>query len=272
MRNILITGGTRGLGLNHALYLSNEKNNIILVDISDKACGVYGEMSSIKNLLSLLNKNNTNNSFYKCDLTDLDQTTKVFKKIFRDFKVIDGFVFNAGGDIAGKSSNADGAKPKNNDLEISSKDNQIIMDRNYLTCFNSLKASVPFLKKQKYGSIVTTSSVTANQGVEKELSYSVAKSAVAQITRSTALILRDYNVNVNSIAPGATLTGRFKSTIKNRSKKDREKFFSKSSSSLLRPAKMDNISSVVSFLLSEKASYISGQVIRIDGGQSPYPI
>ena len=51
-----------------------------------------------------------------------------------------------------------------------------------------------------------------------------------------------------------------------------EKIFSKSESPLLRPAKMDQISSVVSFLLSEKASYISGQIIRIDGAQSPYPI
>ena len=146
------------------------------------------------------------------------------------------------------------------------------MDRNYLTCFNSFKASIPFLKKQKFGSIVTTSSMTANQGVEKEISYAVAKSAVAELTRSAALVMREYNVNINSIAPGGTLTGRFESTIKSRSKKDLEKIFSKSESPLLRPAKMDQISSVVSFLLSEKASYISGQIIRIDGAQSPYPI
>ena len=128
------------------------------------------------------------------------------------------------------------------------------------------------MRKQRFGSIVTTSSMTANQGVEIEISYSVAKTAIAQLTRSTALSLRKYGVNVNSIAPGGTLTGRFLSTVKDRSKKDREKIFSKSSSKLLKPADMDDISSVVSFLLSEKASYISGQVIRIDGAQSPYPI
>ena len=229
-------------------------------------------MTSVKKLISKLNKNRTKNIFYKCDLTDYKETNKVFKNIFKDFNQIHGCVFNAGGDVSGKSQKADGSKPKLNDLRISPLDNEIIMNRNYLTCFNSIKAVTPFMKKQKFGSIITTSSMTANQGVELEISYSVAKSAVAQLTRSTALSLRKHGVNVNSIAPGGTKTGRFLSTVKDRSKKDRENIFSRSSSKLLKPAEMDDISSVVSFLLSKKASYISGQVIRIDGAQSPYPI
>jgi len=272
MKNIIITGATRGLGLNHALYLSKEKYNIAIVDISDQASAVYGEMKSVKDLIKRLNKNRTKNIFYKCDLTNFKETNKTFKEIFKDFKKIDGCIFNAGGDVSGQSIKADGSKPKLNDLRISPEDNEIIMNRNYLTCFNSIKAVAPLMKKQRSGSVITTSSVTANQGVELEISYSVAKSAVAQLTRSTALSLRKYGVNVNSIAPGGTKTGRFLSTVKDRSKKDREKIFSKASSKLLKPAEMNDISGVVSFLLSEKASYISGQVIRVDGGQSPYPI
>ena len=95
------------------------------------------------------------------------------------------------------------------------------MDRNYLTCFNSVQAASPLLKKQKFGTIVPTSSMTANQGSDIEVSYSVAKTAVAQLTRSAAVSLRDYNITVNSIAPGGTLTGRFLATVKQRSKKDR---------------------------------------------------
>ena len=272
MKNLIITGATRGLGLNHALYLSKEGYNLASIDISEGASNVYGEMSSVKRLISKLNKNNTRNIFYQCDLTDFKGTKKVFSQIFADYKNIHGCVFNAGGDVSGKSNRADGSKPKLNDLRISAEDNKVIMERNYLTCFNSIKAIAPYMKKQRFGSIVTTSSMTANQGVEIEISYSVAKTAVAQLTRSTALTLRKYGVNVNSIAPGGTLTGRFLSTVKDRSKKDREKIFSKSSSKLLKPADMNDISSVVSFLLSEKSSYVSGQVIRIDGAQSPYPI
>jgi 3-oxoacyl-[acyl-carrier protein] reductase len=114
--------------------------------------------------------------------------------------------------------------------------------------------------------------MNANQGIDSEISYSVAKTAVAQLTRATAVSLRGFNINVNSIAPGGTLTGRFLATIKDRSKKDREKIFSEADSRLLKPATPDDISGVVSFLLSSKAAYVSGQVIRIDGGQSPFPI
>ena len=272
MKNILITGSTRGLGLNHVYYLSNQGFNIALVDLSDTACNVYGEVSSLKELLDSLNSSGSDNKFYKCDLTDFSATKKVFKMIFKDFGKIHGCVFNAGGDVAGSSEKADGKKPKNNNLDISIKDNKIIMDRNYLTCFNSVKAVVPLLKKQKFGSIVTTSSMNANQGIDSEISYSIAKTAVAQLTRATAVSLRDFNINVNSIAPGGTLTGRFLATIKDRSKKDREKIFSKTDSKLLKPATPDDISGVVSFLLSSQAAYVSGQIIRIDGAQSPFPI
>lgn len=272
MRSILITGSTRGLGLNHVYYLSKEGYNIALVDLSESACNVYGEVSSIKKLLEELNSTGTKNAFYKCDLTDYKATKMTFNKIFKDFKELHGCVFNAGGDVAGNSKKADGGKPKNNNLDISIKDNEIIMDRNYLTCFNSIKAITPLLKKQKYGSIVTTSSMNANQGIDSEISYSIAKTAVAQLTRAAAVSLRNFNVTVNSIAPGGTLTGRFLATVKDRSKQDQDKIFSKSVSKLLKPATPNDISGVVSFLLSSKAAYVSGQIIRIDGAQSPYPI
>ena len=150
MKNIIITGATRGLGLNHVLYLSKEKYNLAIIDISEEASNVYGEMTSVQKLISRLNKNKTKNIFYKCDLTDYKETNKVFRNIFKDFKKIHGCIFNAGGDVSGKSEKADGSKPKLNDLRISPLDNEIIMNRNYLTCFNSIKAVTPFMKKQKF--------------------------------------------------------------------------------------------------------------------------
>ena len=85
MKNILITGSTRGLGLNHVYYLSNQGFNIALVDLSDTACNVYGEVSSLKELLDSLNSSGSDNKFYKCDLTDFSAKKKVFKMIFKDF-------------------------------------------------------------------------------------------------------------------------------------------------------------------------------------------
>ena len=84
MKNLVLTGATRGLGLNHALYLSKENYNLAIIDISEEASNVYGEMSSVKKLIERLNKNNTKNLFYKCDLTNFKETNKVFKQIKQD--------------------------------------------------------------------------------------------------------------------------------------------------------------------------------------------
>ena len=62
--NIIITGGTRGIGLSHALYLSNKGHNLALVDISRKACQVYGEIKNVNDLLLKLSSNGTKNKFY----------------------------------------------------------------------------------------------------------------------------------------------------------------------------------------------------------------
>ena len=79
MKNILITGSTRGLGLNHVYYLSNLGFNIALVDLSETACNVYGEVSSVKELLDSLNSSGSDNKFYKCDLTNFSATQLLFK-------------------------------------------------------------------------------------------------------------------------------------------------------------------------------------------------
>ena len=84
--------------------------------------------------------------------------------------------------------------------------------------------------------------------------------------------MRPYGINVNCIAPSATLSGRFKATINNRSIEDQEKINNESGSLLESLAKPEYISSVIKFLLSEDSKYISGQVIRIDGGQFTSPI
>ena len=80
-KNIIITGGTRGLGLSHAFHLSNKGYNLALVDISRKACQVYGEIKNVNDLLLKLSSNGTKNKFYECDLTKFTSTKNVFIKI-----------------------------------------------------------------------------------------------------------------------------------------------------------------------------------------------
>ncbi len=270
--NIIITGSTRGLGLSHALYLSEMGYNLALIDISEKACEVYGEINSVDDLLIKLSKNGTINKFYECDLTNLEDTTRIFNKIISDFKTISGCVFNVGGDVIGSDKGAAGGKALKNNIEINEGDHDIIFDRNYKTTLNCFKSIIPHLKINRYGKIVTTASISANYGVIQETAYSIAKAAVVQLSKSVAAEMRPFGINVNCIAPGGTSTGRFLSMLENRTKEDMEKIINDHDSILLGPAKPEYISSVVNFLLSDESKYISGQVIRIDGGQFTSPI
>lgn len=271
-KNIIITGGTRGLGLSHAIYLSNKGYNLALVDISGKACQVYGEIKNINDLLSILSSNGTRNKFYQCDLTKFTQTKNIFLKIIQEFSNIHGCVLSAGGDVVGNDKNAAGGKSLINNFEIEEKDHDIIFNRNYKTTLNAIKSIIPHFKANKYGKIVATSSISANYGVVQETAYSIAKAAVVQLTRSVATEMRPYGLNINCVAPGATMTGRFKANLQNRSFEDKEKIMSKDKSILTRPAEPEYISSIVYFLISDESKYISGQVIRIDGGQFTSPI
>jgi len=270
--NVIITGSTRGLGLSHAKYLAQSGYNLALIDISKEACEVYGEVNDINDLLDGLKQYNVKVEFYECDLTNLEATTKVCEEIIGEFGTIEGLVLNAGGDVMGKDNNAEGGKAEKNTIDISIKNHDEIFNRNYYTSLNSIKAMLPHFRNNKFGKIITTSSISAGYGAEVETAYAISKAAVIHLTRSVAVQLRSYNINVNCIAPGPTLTGRFKAFMNQRSNEDKEKIQSKEDSILMRPAEPEYASSVVGFLLSEDSKYISGQVIRIDGGQFTSPI
>ena len=115
-----------------------------------------------------------------------------------------------------------------------------------------------------YGNEINKRMLLVGLGGQKKYNTDRARSIAAEVRQS--------GINVNCIAPGATLTGRFRATLQNRSKEDKEKIMSKGKSILTRPAEPGYISSVVDFLLSDESKYISGQVIRIDGGQFTSPI
>jgi len=270
IKNILITGGTRGLGLEYAKYLAKKGYNIGITDISKEACTIYKEAESIDSIINDLEKNNIQAWFYPADLTNQEETKTMVKKFISKFGVINGLIANAGGDISGRGKNAEGGKAENNSFSIDKSEHQNIFDRNYYTCFNTLKAVIPYMKKQGFGKVITVSSVNAVFGVTKETAYSVAKAGVLQLTRSVAKELRRDGINVNCIMPGPVKTGRFMSTLKGRNKHDLDNI--DSTSKLDRVANPEDISPVVEFLLSTASDFISGELIRVDGGLFPQPM
>ena len=270
IKNVLITGGSRGLGLEYARFLAARGYNIGITDISDGACGVYEEANSVEEVLAELTGFGVDAWYESADLTDPEQADRLVASFLDHFGEIHAVITNAGGDISGSDNDAAGGKAQDNSFFIEYQEFENIFNRNFTTCLNTLRSVAPHMKGQGFGKVVTVSSINAAFGVERETTYSVSKSAVLQLTRSLAKELRPDGVNVNCIMPGPVKTGRFMATLKGRNPHDLENLRDKSR--LERVAQPQDISPVVEFLLSPASDFISGEVIKIDGALFNQPI
>ena len=263
--NILITGASRGLGLNHAKILSlNNDNKIIITDISEGASNVF----SLKDKLLL--KRIVSKKNVKIIYGDLNKNLDV-RLIFNNIKSIfknkiDSVICNAGGDIPGNNINAFANKPKKNDYMISTKEFEQIFKRNFNPSLNILKKIIPVMKKNRYGKIVTISSINALSDSSNEFAYSISKNSIIHYSKILAKDLKKYNIQVNCICPGPTLTSRFMHTL-NQRKKDEKKIIKKKKG-LDRVANPDDISNVIKFILSKEAEIFTGQILVADYGFS----
>ena len=264
IKNVLITGGTRGLGLEYARFLASRGYNIGITDISETACQVYGEAKSVQDILDELVSHGIDAWYQSANLIDPAQADQLLTSYLDYFGEIHAVITNAGGDISGSDTDAAGGKAENNSFFIEYEEYNNIFKRNYDTCLNTLRSVVPYLVNQGFGKVITVSSINAALGVEKETTYSVAKAAVLQLTRSLATEVRKNGVNVNCIMPGPVRTERFKATLKGRNPHDLQHLETKTR--LERIAEPEDVSPVVEFLLSPASDFISGEVIKIDGG------
>ena len=145
--------------------------------------------------------------------------------------------------------------------ELSSSDFQEILQVNVIAPFVLMSKLSDSMKENKFGRIVNISSIWSQVSREGRSIYSASKAAVDSLTRSFALELSSYNILVNSIAPGYVNTELIK---KNNSQTELD--YIKKNIPLGRFAETSEIANLVTFLCSEKNSYITGQVIIIDGG------
>lgn len=270
VQNILVTGATRGLGLEFSRYLARKGYNLFLTDISEKACQVYDEIENLDSLLEELRSYGITADFIASDLTNEESARAMFNQFVDKYGTVDAVVANAGGDISGNDSDASGGKAPNNSIKIPFDEHENIFKRNYYTSLNTLRACEDYFRKKGFGKIVTLSSVNSSVGVEKETSYAVAKAAVLHLTRCLAAELRADGVNVNCLMLGPTKTGRFLSTLKGRNPHDLKAL--EGTGRLTRVGEPKDVSPVLDFLLSEGSDFISGQVIRVDGGLFTQPV
>jgi 3-oxoacyl-[acyl-carrier protein] reductase len=201
------------------------------------------------------------------DVTDEAEVQRMAEAIRGRWGRIDILVTNAGGDIGvGGTGVGRGGRPNPDEcIGIPLADIRAVMDRNLLSCILCCRAVAPEMMARKQGRIITIGSIAGTFGRDDGAIYSVAKAAVHEYTRCLAIQLRPFNVPVNCIAPGGTVTNRFL-VIHDI---EQEKLIEEGT--LVRYGRPQEVASVVAFLASDAGRFISGQVIRVDGGSQCWP-
>jgi 3-oxoacyl-[acyl-carrier protein] reductase len=201
------------------------------------------------------------------DVTDEAEVKRMADAIRARFGKIDILVANAGGDIgAGGTGVGRGGRPSPDDaVGIPLADIRAVMDRNLLSCILCCREVAPEMMARKSGRIISIGSIAGLFGRDDGVIYSVAKAGVHEYTRCLAAQLRPHNVTANCVAPGGTVTNRFLVIHDIEQQKLVEE------GTLMRYGRPHEIASVVAFLASEQGRFISGQVIRVDGGSQCWP-
>lgn len=233
---IVITGGASGIGLATAKRLLNEGAKIALLDVND-------------NILEISKKLGGNVLGIKCDVSNEKDVKSSIEMIANFFGKIDCLVANAG--IGGGAN-----KPADVTLEEWNK----VIGVNQTGIFLVNKYVIPYMIKNGGGSIVNTSSMYGLVGAPNSFAYTASKGAINQMTRTLSLAYAENNIRVNAVAPGYVDTAIL-SSVPDEYKKAMAKEMP-----IGRLGTDDEIASLIKFLLSDEASFITGAIISIDGG------
>jgi NAD(P)-dependent dehydrogenase (short-subunit alcohol dehydrogenase family) len=249
---IIITGAAMGLGLAAAKELASRGANLALVDYNEKSlteakAEISKQVPEVK-IITIV-----------ADVSKEDAVKNYVDETIKAFGRIDGLYNNAG--IEGRQ-----AGMTEYDLNIFKK----VIDINLMGVYYGMRYVIPVMQKQQYGRIVNVASVGGIRGVLNQSPYVASKHAVSGMTKNAALEYGKDGITTNAIAPGAILTPMVAEAFKQVNPKDpkaAEAEYAKANPTkrLGMPAE---VAKVVAFLLSDDASYVSGQTIAIDGGQS----
>ncbi len=263
-----VTGSSRGLGRVIASRLASLGARVAVHGTSLYSSRAFDEADSLEAVANAIAQEHDAEVIPVCgDLTDEATVKGAVQEVRGKFGQIDILVNCAGGDIGSQGTMGGNAgKPAHNDpINISVEDIRTVLDRNLMTCILACREIAPEMMERKSGCIVNFGSIAGLSGGISEAIYSTSKAAVHEYTRCLAAMLRPYNVRVNAIAPGGIVTARFlasRSTDEGMKVKD---------GTLKRYGQPIEIARAVEFLVTEDSSYISGQVLRVDGGGQLWP-
>ncbi|MBP2076091.1 SDR family NAD(P)-dependent oxidoreductase [Oceanobacillus polygoni] len=254
-KTAVVTGSAKGIGKAIAEKLAIQGANIAVVDMDEE--------SSRDTVLQLKNFD-VKVSGYFLDLKEVERIKKLYLSIIDDFGSFD-IVVNAAGIIK-----------VNKFLEVTPDDWDVVMDLNAKSLFFSMQeAAINMIKHGKGGRIINISSITGKASRPDYPVYAASKASIISTTRSAATALAKYKINVNAVCPGYVHTSmwdhiddHYVSKFNRPKGEVIEKMLN--SIPLQRSGELHEIASLVAYLASSEASYITGQAINVDGGAIMY--
>jgi 3-oxoacyl-[acyl-carrier protein] reductase len=261
-KTALVTGAGRGLGRAFAERLAALGCQVGIHGMREQGPAEYGEGTTLTETAREVGAQfDVKTIRVLGDLTKPEDIARITTEVTAGLGPIDVLVHNAGGDIA-----AAGGKPNPNDaVNVKQEDVRSVLDRNLLSTIYLCQEVAKQMMERRTGRIVTISSIAAFRGFANQAVYSTAKAAVIEYTRCLAMQLREYNITVNSLAPGDTRTGRYLGTRH----VDPARLVTEGT--LDRVALVDEVARVVDFFAGPLGAFVSGQVLRVDGGSQSWP-
>ena len=237
-KTALVTGASRGIGRAIALRLAEDGANVAVIyaGSADKAEAVVNEITAL----------GVNAKAYQCNVADSAAVNETVKAVTNDLGKIDILVNNAG-------ITRDGLM-----LRMKDEDFDAVLDTNLKGAFNMIRACYSGFIRKKSGRIINIFSVSGIMGNAGQANYSASKAGVIGLTKSVARELASRGITCNAVAPGFIQTDMTENLGDNNPLLN--------SIPLGRMGKPEDIAAAVAFLASDSAAYITGEVLKVDGG------
>jgi len=238
-RKAIVTGAGQGIGRSIALKMAQEGADVVIAEMNPHTG------NQTKKEVEALGRKAL---FFPVDVADQRQVKGMVEEVLKKWGKIDILVNNAGFDRGGTL------------LKVKEEDWDAVLDVHLKGTMNCIQAVAPHMIENRYGKIVNISSIYGKSGGIAAISYSSAKAGIIGLTKSVARELGRYQINVNVVLPGLTLTP----TIAKMAEKYKNMIID--NTPLGRIGQPEEVANVVAFLASDEASFMTGASVEVSGG------